>query len=721
MRHLSRTSRRGRSNSSDTPPGFHRPGVIEQLEARKLLSGSDLDTAFGGDGYAALVPNVAFTAVATQADGKIVVAGPSNDSEANFVVARFNTNGTLDTTFGYGDGVTNVDFRDYDNPTAIAITTQGKIVIGGYSTSSFDVGTDFSIARLNANGSPDNSFSGDGKLTWHVGTTDDRLTDIALQADGKIVVTGSNGRAIVGRINVNGTIDNGFGGSGVGYIALSETGSTLSASSVKLLDGGRIAVLGTAVRPGNALSGIDTRIYLTSLNSNGTRSSTPLGTRFYDIAPFYAGRDEPISSIEGGFTTDLVVLPSGNLAFGAYVQYFNSSFDVIDSSLIVKVNANGNVLDSVEQDIDINSYYDGTTTRVNALALADGYLVAGGHTAFGELLLFHHRADTLGAAQQYKYSRGAPNSARGNGLAVGPEGRIYLAGLQTYAVFNPETGTGTEAGGSALIGVIGFGGAPDADDQLTEAIPLQTDGFVNGAIDGTRDVDMFSFTVVAGQTVSFDIDNNGSPLDGYLRLFNATGTQLASNDNAAAPGEQLHISPYLSYRFQSAGKYYVAVSGRENASYNPINGNGDTAGSTGGYSLTTIASDTNDRISTATSAPLNSTRVNQSIANVTDVDVFKFTVSAGQRVGFDVDTLGSPLDGYMRLFNANGTQLAANDNGIAPGEQIAKSPYLSYTFANAGTYYVAISGKGNQSYSVNTGMGDMQGSVGEYVLDLRLL
>lgn len=109
-----------------------------------------------------------------------------------------------------------------------------------------------------------------------------------------------------------------------------------------------------------------------------------------------------------------------------------------------------------------------------------------------------------------------------------------------------------------------------------------------GAIDNTMDVDLFSIDVGAGQTLEFDVDRrNGGLLDSWLRLFNSTGTELASSDDAVAPGETDHeLQPYLRYSFTSAGRYYLGISSYGNTRYNPVTGSGDTQGTTtGGYTV----------------------------------------------------------------------------------------------------------------------------------------
>jgi pimeloyl-ACP methyl ester carboxylesterase len=138
---------------------------------------------------------------------------------------------------------------------------------------------------------------------------------------------------------------------------------------------------------------------------------------------------------------------------------------------------------------------------------------------------------------------------------------------------------------SALIGA-----DLDSDDQISEALALgaltQTRSTTN-QIDTATDVDLFSFSVAARQKVSFDIDPTPTApaVDSLLRLFDSSGNQLAANDNAPAPGESSTTESFLSYTFPTAGTYFVGVSSSANINYNPLTGDGDTAGTTGPYTL----------------------------------------------------------------------------------------------------------------------------------------
>jgi hypothetical protein len=147
---------------------------------------------------------------------------------------------------------------------------------------------------------------------------------------------------------------------------------------------------------------------------------------------------------------------------------------------------------------------------------------------------------------------------------------------------------------SALITV----NAGDVDDQAIEAVGFTFGATVAGMISPAGDVDMFKFTVLAGQTVDIDIDLPASALDSRLRLFEVnlgdqTFTELATSDDNAAPGEPDTFESYLQHTFATAGTYYVGVSSWTNNAYDPITGTGDStggSGATGNYNLTITAS-----------------------------------------------------------------------------------------------------------------------------------
>jgi uncharacterized delta-60 repeat protein len=212
------------------------------------------------------------SAVALQPDGKIVVAGTSDNpnGDFNFAVVRYNTDGSLDTTFGLPGVITNfrtdVPTTDPANPSrssndgarAIAIQPDGKIVVAGHSDAP-NGDSNFALVRYNPDGSVDTTF-GDNSI--FPGTTlldfRDRLVDEAramiLQPDGKIVVvgysnapTGQDGNFALVRYNPDGTIDTNFGDNSIfpGTVLTDfGNGSFDGANAVALLPDGQIVVAG---------------------------------------------------------------------------------------------------------------------------------------------------------------------------------------------------------------------------------------------------------------------------------------------------------------------------------------------------------------------------------------------------------------------------------------------------------------------------------------------
>jgi len=253
----------------DANPGTAFPLGRKQLRTTALFflvfgiassahaAAGDLDTTFSGGKIveSALASSFA-NAVAIQADGKIVVVG---SSAGDFVVARYNRSGTLDTTFS-GDGLLVTDFggSGSDSAHAVAIQSDGRIVVAGLAglANNARVG----IARYNPNGTLDNTFSGDGTLTFDfVGTAGGAARGLALQTDGKIIVVGSSGTDFaVARINSDGTLDTTYGSSpSTGIITRDFGGSNDGATAIALLPDGRIVVAGSTTVAGRSVFAFD--------------------------------------------------------------------------------------------------------------------------------------------------------------------------------------------------------------------------------------------------------------------------------------------------------------------------------------------------------------------------------------------------------------------------------------------------------------------------------
>ena len=244
-------------------------GVLWSSVAFGAADGS-LDLSFGtsnGLGRAGITDAAGTGALGPviQPDGKILICDTrttNGQSGYDFFVARYNSNGTLDSTFSF-DGKTTIDFdggAGKDECTGIALQSDGKIVVVGI-TSGSDKNENFAIARLNSDGTLDTtSFgAGTGKVIVPFdigGDNNDDAKAVAIQSDGKIVVAGTvetaannNDFGIV-RLNADGSRDGSFNLTGKVTVGFDFAGSDFddTVSAVAIDASGNIVVAGNASR-----------------------------------------------------------------------------------------------------------------------------------------------------------------------------------------------------------------------------------------------------------------------------------------------------------------------------------------------------------------------------------------------------------------------------------------------------------------------------------------
>jgi uncharacterized delta-60 repeat protein len=218
--------------------------------ARLDFSGS-FDTSFNSSGY--VIKDIPTTApdignsLALQPDGKILLGGYCFvGGSVQFCIARFNSNGSLDTSFVSGNGYIVQDISagsDYGN--SLALQPDGKILLGGTCDNKF------CIARFNSNGSLDTSFgSGNGYVVQDISTGSDSGNSLVLQPDGKILLGGTcDNKFCVARFNSDGSLDTTFGTGG--YFILDIPGSNPdNARSLLLQPDGKILLGGFCLTGG---------------------------------------------------------------------------------------------------------------------------------------------------------------------------------------------------------------------------------------------------------------------------------------------------------------------------------------------------------------------------------------------------------------------------------------------------------------------------------------
>lgn len=302
------------------PPGFL---------LRRVLANGAPDRSFGNDGEVTtgFGGTASASATALQPDGRIVVAGRASGALA---LARYLPDGTLDDSFS-GDGRVVTGQDGYVD--GLAVQPDGRIVAAGWAG-----GGGFALARFNSDGSPDDSFSGDGRLVLQVG---DGASGLALAPDGGIVVAGTSfadapfpgGAVAVARLTPNGTLDPSFAGDGVSTTQYSAFGDL--ANDVVVQPDGSVVTAGIGwVRAGEydyrgkfELARLTPDGELDSTFSGGT-ARTGFGTGFASdayaralalqpdgklVAAGEAGRDFALARYNGDGTPDDTFSGDGKL------------------------------------------------------------------------------------------------------------------------------------------------------------------------------------------------------------------------------------------------------------------------------------------------------------------------------------------------------------------------------------------------------------------------
>lgn len=249
------------------------------------------------------------SATAVQTDGKLLVAGWSfNASKYEFSIARNNTAGSLDISFD-GDGKTFQSFGSSDAfATSVEVQADGKIVVAGYAGSGGN--SDFALARFNPDGSLDTSFGSAGKVTTDLGGSSDEAHAMLIQDDGKIVVAGSSHfentyHFSVVRYNPDGSLDTSFDRDGIVITDFSSNGS--AGNAVGIQPDGKLIVAGYASFsfPGStdfAVARYNTNGFLDGSFGDGGKVITSVGP----------GPDEATAvTIESGDATPLKIVVAG--------------------------------------------------------------------------------------------------------------------------------------------------------------------------------------------------------------------------------------------------------------------------------------------------------------------------------------------------------------------------------------------------------------------------
>jgi uncharacterized delta-60 repeat protein len=254
----------------------------------------DLDPAFGNGGIQITDFFGSYdsaTSLALQGDGKIVVAGTafhgSGFNSADFALARYNPDGTLDPTFGAGGKQTTDFFGNRDQANGVAIEPDGKIVAVGLALhGDTDSTADFALARYNPDGTLDLSFGSGGKQTTDFFGNADFAAGVVIQPDGRIVAAGyaQHQNAVssfaLARYTLDGSLDQSFGSGGK---LTTDFGNGATGEAVAIQPDGKLVVAGSAYPPGLSSDPI---FALARYNPNGSLDQT-FGTGGKQMTGFF--------------------------------------------------------------------------------------------------------------------------------------------------------------------------------------------------------------------------------------------------------------------------------------------------------------------------------------------------------------------------------------------------------------------------------------------------
>jgi uncharacterized delta-60 repeat protein len=257
-------------------------GIVDgELGVARFHPGGALDLTFGGgDGWVSTDitsgPDWA-TDIAIQEDGRIVAVGTGGFTR--FALARYEVDGQLDASFGDGGTViTNFTTGDLEEAAeGVAIHDDGRIVAAGWS---WLHRPRFAVATYDADGTLDDTFSGDGKVVTNFDGPGEHAQDVAIQDNGKVVAVGAAGyRFGVARYRTDGSLDTQFGGDGRVTTDFTPTGSFDWANDVAIQEDGRIVVAGEAGSPyyvitGGGAGGQGGKVALARYRTDGSRDPT---------------------------------------------------------------------------------------------------------------------------------------------------------------------------------------------------------------------------------------------------------------------------------------------------------------------------------------------------------------------------------------------------------------------------------------------------------------
>ncbi|MFN5307476.1 MAG: T9SS type A sorting domain-containing protein [Bacteroidota bacterium] len=338
--------------------------LLVNLNLNAFAQSGSPDSTFNFDGIAILGPGTlhdVVNAIALQPDQKIVFTGVSRITSttgftSDLVIGRLNTDGGLDNGFA-NNGIFNLassagSVFGYD----VLIQPDGKIVAcGGYSVTASN--TEFIVVRINADGTPDNTFGGgDGIQMIPIGTGEDYAYEIVLLSNGNFLLAGTSAapgtaykRAVVMRLLPDGSVDSSFGIAGYTTIQV----STTSAETFKCME---VLPSGKIIAAGSSYVNNSDYVFMTAFKPNGELDSTFAVNGVYTGSQINTAFDMAVSgsaiylagriSNSGGYDLGIAGFDTTGVALSTFGMNgtVSANYNPIDAALGIKIQPDGKII-----------------------------------------------------------------------------------------------------------------------------------------------------------------------------------------------------------------------------------------------------------------------------------------------------------------------------------------------------------------------------------------
>ncbi|MGH7344719.1 MAG: Ig-like domain repeat protein [Candidatus Rokuibacteriota bacterium] len=461
-------------------------------------------------------------ALVRQSDGKLVAAGRAVVTNDNFALARYNVDGSLDTSFGGGDGLVDTAFgAGVDQAFALVLQPDGKLVAAGRGAIPGG-STNFALARYMPDGSLDPSFGGDGKVDTDFAAGTDQAFALVLQPqpDGKLVAAGPRAASggtdnfALARYMPDGSLDTSFDGDG--KVDTDFAAGTDQAFALVLQSDGKLVAAGRAFVQVVGGMGTTTNFGLARYNTDGSLDTSFDGDGKVDT-DFTGGFDQAFALV---LQPDGMLVAAGRAAVGT------------DNFALARYTADGILDSSFGVNGKLNTDFEGNSDQAFALVLQpDGKLVAAGRAFVGgndDFALARYTADGMldtsfgvgGKVHTDVTGTGVFDQA--NALVLQDDGKLVAAGV-------------TGVGASSNFALARYHGISDTPTPTTATTTVTSSA--NPSVFGQ--LVSFDATVVGtaepapGGTVQFKVD--GSDFGAPVTLVGGTATSGSISSLALGP------------------------------------------------------------------------------------------------------------------------------------------------------------------------------------------